>query len=109
MNSLLIEALEKYHQFYGPDFKVECPTGSGIFMNLKEVATELSKRLASLFFAEPGGRRPCHGDSKLYAKDPYWRDLLLFYEHFHGDNGRGIGASHQTGWTALVVECLERL
>jgi hypothetical protein len=109
MNALLIEALDKYHEFYGDDFKVECPTGSGVFMNLSEVATELSRRLTDLFMPNSEGFRPCHGDSPLYATDRNWRDLVLFYEHFHGDTGRGIGASHQTGWTALVTECIERL
>jgi len=109
MNALLIEALEKYHQFYGDDFKVECPTGSGKYMTLREVATEISGRLTSLFVPAPNGLRPCHGDNSLYAKDPHWRNLILFYEHFHGDDGRGIGASHQTGWTALISECIERL
>ena len=109
MNALLIEALEKYHDFYGDEFKVECPTGSGNLMTLREVAHELSRRLTSLFTPGPGGARPCHGDTSLYANDPHWRDLILFYEHFHGDNGRGIGASHQTGWTSLVSECIERL
>jgi hypothetical protein len=109
MNALLIEALEKYHDFYGDAFKVECPTGSGVYMTLREVAVEISRRLTSLFTASPDGSRPCHGDNQLYAKDPHWKDLILFYEHFHGDNGRGIGASHQTGWTSLVSECIERL
>lgn len=109
MNALLIEALEKYHTFYGDAFKVECPTGSGTYMTLHEVAQELSRRLASLFTPDARGVRPCHGDNSLYASNPHWRDLVLFYEHFHGDNGRGIGASHQTGWTALVTECIERL
>jgi hypothetical protein len=109
MNALLIEALEKYHDFYGDEFKVECPTGSGVYMTLREVAAEISRRLTSLFTASPDGSRPCHGDNQLYAKDPHWKDLILFYEHFHGDNGRGIGASHQTGWTSLVSECIERL
>ncbi len=109
MNALLIEALDKYHDFYGDDFKVECPTGSGIYMTLKDVATELSRRLNNLFMPNSEGVRPCHGNVELYANNPHWRDLVLFYEHFHGDTGRGIGASHQTGWTALVSECIERL
>lgn len=109
MNTLLIEALERYHAFYGDNFKVECPTGSGTFLTLKEVACELSKRLTSLFIPNSTGARPCHGSSTQYAGDKHWRDLILFYEHFHGDTGRGIGASHQTGWTALVSECIERL
>jgi hypothetical protein len=109
MNALLIEALEKYHAFYGDNFKVECPTGSGIFMTLSEVANEISRRLTSLFIPDPSGRRPCHGDNPLYARNKHWKDLVLFYEYFHGDNGRGIGASHQTGWTALVSECIDKL
>ena len=108
MNALLIEALDKYHAFYGDNFKVECPTGSGIYMTLKEVADEISRRLTSLFLPDAKGSRPCHGGLSMYSGDPYWRDLILFYEHFHGDNGRGIGASHQTGWTALVSECIDR-
>jgi hypothetical protein len=109
MNLLLIEALERYHAFYGDNFKVECPTGSGTFLTLKEVALELCRRLSGLFIPSADGARPCHGGSRVYAHDQHWKDLVLFYEHFHGDNGRGIGASHQTGWTALVSECIERL
>jgi hypothetical protein len=109
MNALLIEALEKYHTFYGDEFKVECPTGSGTYMTLREVAKEISRRLTSLFVPDEHGVRPCHGDNPLYAQNPHWQQLVLFYEHFHGDSGRGIGASHQTGWTALVSECIERL
>ena len=107
VNYLLIEALERYHHFYGDEFLVECPTGSGVWMTLKEVARELSRRLANLFLPDPSGQRPCHGDERRYAEDPYWRDLVLFYEYFHGDTGRGCGASHQTGWTALVTRLLE--
>jgi hypothetical protein len=109
INWLLIEALEKYHSFYGDKFKVECPTGSGNMMTLSEVASELSRRLSSLFTPDASGSRPCHGDATHYTTDPHWRDLILFFEHFHGDTGRGIGASHQTGWTSLVSECIERL
>ena len=109
INALLIEALDRYYKFYGESFKVECPTGSGNMMNLKEVADELSKRLSALFAPDERGRRPCHGDDVRYTDDPLWRDLILFYEHFHGDNGRGIGASHQTGWTSLVSLCIERV
>jgi hypothetical protein len=109
LNYLLIEALEKYHHFYGDTLRVECPTGSGRMANLDEVARELRRRLASLFLAAPGGRRPCHGDDPLFAADPHWRDLLLFHEYFHGDNGRGLGASHQTGWTALAALILNDL
>ncbi len=106
VNYLLIEALERYHHFYGDEFQVECPTNSGNWMTLKEVAAELSRRLASLFLPDPSGRRPCHGEDARYTTDPNWRDLVLFYEYFHGDTGRGCGASHQTGWTALVTRLL---
>ncbi len=109
LNYLLVEALERYHHFYGDDLKVECPTGSGQWMNLGEVARELSMRLSRLFLPDGRGRRPCHGDDPRYASDPAWKDLVLFYEYFHGDSGRGVGASHQTGWTALVTRCIEDL
>ena len=109
VNYLLIESLERYHHFYGDGFKVECPTGSGNRMNLKQVARELSARLTRLFLRQPGGKRPCHGTSARYAQDPHWRDLLLFHEYFHGEDGRGLGASHQTGWTALVANLIERV
>jgi hypothetical protein len=107
LNYLLVEALERYHHFYGDDFKVECPTGSGHFMNLNGVAGELSRRLSSLFLRQKDGSRPCHGAEKRYADDPAFRDLILFSEFFSGDDGHGVGASHQTGWTALVIGCLE--
>ena len=106
VNYLLIEALERYHLFYGDEFQVECPTNSGKWMTLKEVAAELSRRLANLFLPDEAGRRACHGEDSRYANDPHWRDLVLFYEYFHGDTGRGCGASHQTGWTALVTRLL---
>ncbi|MDZ4687327.1 MAG: glucosidase [Planctomycetaceae bacterium] len=107
INYLLVEALERYHYFYGDDFRVECPTGSGQMMTLKQVAQELSRRLASLFLPDADGHRPCHAGDARFAADPHWRELVLFYEYFHGDNGRGVGASHQTGWTALVTRLLE--
>jgi len=107
LNYLLIEALERYHNFYGEDFKVECPVGSGKFLTLAQVARELGRRLASLFLPDAAGRRPCHGDDRRFARDPHWKDLVLFHEYFHGDTGRGLGASHQTGWTALVARLLE--
>jgi len=107
VNFLVLEALERYHHFYGDDFKVECPVGSGTLLTLQEVALELESRLSRLFLADQSGRRPCHGDEARYATDPHWRDLVLFHEYFDGDNGRGVGASHQTGWTALAVRCLE--
>jgi hypothetical protein len=109
VNYLLIEALEAYHYFFGDTFTVECPTGSGQQMNLKQVANELSRRLTQLFVPNEQGQRPCHGEDTRYANDPAWNELVLFYEYFHGDTGRGVGASHQTGWTALVTRCLEML
>ena len=105
-NGLIVRALLQYYAYYGDDFKVECPTGSGRMMTLAEVARELSSRLGRLFLPDGTGRRPCHGDDRRFAEDPDWRELVLFYEYFHGDTGRGLGASHQTGWTALVVQCL---
>jgi len=108
-NYLLIEALERYGHFYGESLKVECPVGSGVRLTLNEVAHELSRRLASIFAPGVDGRRPCHGDDRRFSEDPHWRDLLLFHEYFDGDTGRGMGANHQTGWTALVVRCLENL
>jgi hypothetical protein len=109
MNYLLIEALERYHYFYGDTLRVECPTGSGRLLNLQEVARDLSSRLAQIFLPDEYGRRPCHGDDGRFATDPHWRELVLFHEYFHGETGRGLGASHQTGWTALVTCCLEDL
>jgi hypothetical protein len=106
INYLLIEALERYHHFYGDDFKIECPTGSGQMMNLAEVAQELALRLAGIFLPDEKGARPCHGGDARFADDPHWRDLVLFNEYFHGETGRGLGASHQTGWTALITRCL---
>lgn len=108
VNYAIIEALQRYHYFYGDSLKVECPTGSGRWMNLDEVAVELSQRLIRLFLPDKKGRRPCHGDEQRYADDPHWRDLILFYEYFDGDTGRGCGASHQTGWTALAVRLLDK-
>jgi hypothetical protein len=107
INYLLIEALERYHHFYGDKFKVECPVGSGMMLTLQQVSQELSRRLASIFLPNQDGRRPFHGMDPRFARDPHWRDLVLFHEYFHGDTGRGLGASHQTGWTALSVKLLE--
>ncbi|HZC36379.1 MAG TPA: hypothetical protein VE242_12225, partial [Chthoniobacterales bacterium] len=95
-----------YH-FYGDALKVECPVGSGHFLTLNGVADELARRLGSLFLPNDQGTRPCHGTDARYAQDPNWRELVLFHEYFHADTGRGCGASHQTGWTALGVRCLE--
>jgi hypothetical protein len=107
VNFLVLEALERYHHFYGAELTVECPVGSGEMLTLQEVALELETRLSRLFLADQHGRRPCHGDESRYASDPHWQQLVLFHEYFDGDNGRGVGASHQTGWTALAVRCLE--
>jgi hypothetical protein len=107
VNFLLIEALERYQHFYGNHLQVECPTGSGRKMNLGEVAGEITRRLATIFLADSQGRRPCHGPDPLFTADPHWRDLLLFHEYFHGDTGQGLGANHQTGWTALITRLLD--
>jgi len=107
LNYLLVESLERYHRFYGDGFQVECPTGSGKMMNLKQVAAELSARLARIFLRNDDGRKPFAGDREAYHSDPFWCDYVLFHEYFHGDSGRGVGASHQTGWTALAVRCIE--
>jgi hypothetical protein len=103
MNALLIEALFTYGQFYGDDLEVEMPTGSGRRVNLVTAARELGERLLGIFRPDASGRRACHGDERRYANDPNWKDLILFNEYFHGDTGRGCGASHQTGWTSLVA------
>ncbi len=108
LNYLWTEALERYHHFYGDSLRVECPTGSGQMMNLKEVAREIMARLARVFLPGEDGRSAWQPHAS-YANDPHWRDLVLFHEYFHGDTGRGLGASHQTGWTALVVRFLEDL
>ena len=107
INYLVIEALERYHCSYGDDLKVECPTGSGKMMNLLEVSQELARRLVKMFLVDENGQRPLHGDETIYTTDPHFRDLVLFYEYFHGDTGRGLGASHQTGWTALIIQHIE--
>jgi len=106
VNSLIIRALLQFYRYYGNDFKVECPTGSGKLMNLYEVSKEISDRLARLFLPDQHGRRPVFGGAEKFQLDPYWRDYILFYEYFHGDNGAGLGASHQTGWTGLVARLM---
>src|SRR5207302_1067076 len=106
LNYLIIESLQTFYHFYGEEFKVEFPTGSGTLLTLKEVATELAHRLTHIFLRDDNGRRAVHGVVEKFQSDPHWRDLLLFYEYFHGDNGAGIGANHQTGWTGLVANLL---
>lgn len=107
MNFLIIESLRKYHEYYGDTFTVECPVGSGVQCNLMQVADEIERRLVSLFQPDETGQRPCFGTDEVYRDDPHWNTLLQFHEYFHGDDGRGLGASHQTGWTALVATMLE--
>ena len=106
VNGLIIRALLQYHTYYGDTFTIECPTGSGRRMNLYQVAEEITRRLASIFLRNEQGRRPVHGGAKKFQEDPHWRDLILFYEYFHGDNGAGLGASHQTGWTGIVARAM---
>jgi hypothetical protein len=108
VNYLIIESLQKFHHYLGTDYKVECPTGSGQMMTLWEVAAEISRRLNNIFLRNEEGRRPVNGGVEKFQTDPHWRDYILFYEYFHGDNGAGIGASHQTGWTALVAKLLQQ-
>ncbi len=109
VNYLLIEALERYYHFFGPDFRVECPTGSGHSMNLREVSREITRRLGNIFLPDENGRSAWQGGAERFSRDPNWKDLILFHEYFHGENGRGMGASHQTGWTALIARCLDDL
>ncbi|OLB99916.1 MAG: glucosidase [Candidatus Rokubacteria bacterium 13_1_40CM_68_15] len=108
VNYLLIEALQKFHHFYGDTLKVACPAGVGPMLDLWSVAGELSRRLTRIFLRDEDGRRPVYGGTEKFQRDPHWRDLILFYEYFHGDNGAGIGASHQTGWTGLVAKLLQQ-
>ena len=107
VNALIIRGLLQMYPFYGPDFKVECPTGSGNYMTLFEVAKEIGRRLSSIFLRDANGRRPIYGGTTKFQDDPYWKDCILFYEYFHGDNGAGLGASHQTGWTGLIARSLD--
>jgi len=109
MNVLLLRALLQMYSYYGDDFKVECPTGSGNKMTLFEVAQELANRLSRIFLRNRKGERPVYGGTGKFQNDPHWRDLILFYEYFHGDNGNGLGASHQTGWTSLVAQLISEL
>jgi hypothetical protein len=106
INYLLIEALERYHHFYGDTVRVEFPTGSGHWVTLDHVAQQIALRLSTIFTRDAQGRRPCFGDHFRYSQDPHWRDYVLFHEYFHADIGCGLGANHQTGWTALITRCL---
>jgi hypothetical protein len=106
VNGLIIRALLQYYLFYGNDFTVECPTGSGQQMTLYQIAQELARRLGSIFLQDKDGRRPVYGGSRKFQEDPHWRDYLSFYEYFHGDNGAGLGASHQTGWTGIIARTM---
>jgi len=109
INYLLVESLRVYHRYLGDGFRVECPTGSGQQMTLNEVADEIAGRLVRLFLRDESGRRPVFGEQRMFQEDPAWRDLILFYEYFHGDTGAGLGASHQTGWTGLVANLILEL
>ena len=107
VNALIIRALLNFYLYYGDNFKIECPTGSGKLMNLFEVSKEIADRLTRIFTRDEHGRRPVYGGTEKFQTDPHWRDHILFYEYFHGDNGAGLGASHQTGWTGLVAKLIE--
>jgi hypothetical protein len=107
VNFLLVESLQKFHHYVGDGFTVEFPTGSGRKLTLAEVAAEISRRLSRLFLRDEAGRRPAAGDDDVFNLDPHWRDLVLFHEYFHGDTGRGLGASHQTGWTGAIAKLIQ--
>jgi hypothetical protein len=107
VNTLIIRALLNLYAFYGDDFTVECPTGSGRQMNLFQIAEEITRRLAGMFRRNEQGQRPVYGGTSKFQNDPHWRDLILFFEYFHGDNGAGLGASHQTGWTGLIAPLVD--
>jgi Mannosylglycerate hydrolase MGH1-like glycoside hydrolase domain len=107
VNALLLRAFLQFYLFYGDNFKIECPTGSGKLMNLFEVAREIADRLTRIFLRDKSGRRPVFGGTEKFQTDPQWKDYILFFEYFHGDNGAGLGASHQTGWTGLVGKLIE--
>jgi hypothetical protein len=106
VNGLILRALLQYYSYYGDDFTVECPTGSGRQMNLYQVAEEIGRRLTGMFLKDSSGHRPVFGGASKFQEDPHWRDCLLFYEYFHGDNGAGLGASHQTGWTGIIARIM---
>jgi hypothetical protein len=107
VNALIVRGLLNLYAFYGNDFTVECPTGSGNRMTLFEVAGEITRRLASIFLKDESGHRPVYGGTPKFQEDPHWRDLILFYEYFHGDNGAGLGSNHQTGWTGVIARLLD--
>jgi hypothetical protein len=107
VNVLIVRGLLNLYSFYGDDFQVECPTGSGNRKTLFEVAEEIVRRLTAIFARDANGRRPVYGGAEKFQRDPHWRDLILFYEYFHGDNGAGIGANHQTGWTGSIASLLD--
>jgi hypothetical protein len=107
VNFLIIESLQRFHHYYGDDFRIECPTGSGNFTSIKKVSEEISKRLVSIFQTDQKNKRPVNGDENLFYSDPFFKDYILFYEYFNGDNGKGLGASHQTGWTGLVAKLIQ--
>jgi len=108
LNYLIIESLQKFHHYLGNEYKVECPTGSGKDATLWEVSTEISNRLVNIFLKDRSFRRPLYGDAEKFQADPYFKDYILFYEYFHGDNGAGLGASHQTGWTGLIAKLISQ-
>lgn len=107
VNTMIIRALLNYYLYYGDNFQIECPTGSGKLMNLFAVAKEIADRLGGIFLRDENGRRPVYGGTEKFQSDPHWRDFILFYEYFHGDNGAGLGASHQTGWTGIVAKTIQ--
>jgi hypothetical protein len=107
VNLLILRALQNFYLYYGDNFKIECPTGSGKLMNLFEVSKEIAERLTRIFTRDEHGRRPVYGGAEKFQTDPHWRDHILFYEYFHGDNGAGLGASHQTGWTGLMAKIIQ--
>jgi hypothetical protein len=106
VNALIIRGLLQYYLYYGNDFTIECPTGSGRHLTLYQVAEELARRLSRIFLRDAQGRRPVYGGTQKFQEDLHWRDYLLFYEYFHGDNGAGFGASHQTGWTGVIARAM---
>ena len=106
VNFLIIESLQRFHHYYGDDFRIECPAGSGNFTSLKNVSEELTGRLTSIFLPAENNTRPVYGDESIFNHDPFFKDFILFYEYFNGDNGKGLGASHQTGWTGLIAKLI---